>query len=152
MVGAAGTCHSLGVTKLRPVVSVLLSSALLGACGGGDDATSTGDDVVGSVWQLTELDGEAVPEGVTPTLEFDGTRIAGSSGCNTYGADATFDDGAVTVSPQIISTMMACEPPASDVEFSFLQVLPTVDGFAVDGDTLSLSTDGESVMVFTSSA
>lgn len=125
----------------------------LGACGGDDDdASSSGDDVAGVVWQLTELDGEAVPDGVTPTLEFDGTRIAGSSGCNTYGADATFDAGAVTVSPQIISTMMACEPPASDVEFLFLQVLPAVDGFAVDGETLSLSTDGEAVMVFTSSA
>jgi len=156
MVGTTSPCHSSVMIMSRTTGSVLLAAAVvvaLGACGGDDDdASSSGDDVAGVVWQLTELEGEAVPEGVTPTLEFDGTRVSGSSGCNTYGADATFEDGVVTVSPQMTSTLMACEPPASDVEFSFLQVLPTVDGFEVDGETLSLSLDGEAVMVFTSSA
>lgn len=143
------------MTVSRTVVSLLLSSAVvvaLGACGGDDDTTSSGDDVAGVVWQLTELDGEAVPDGVTPTLEFDGTRISGSNGCNSYNADATFDDGAVTVSPQIVSTMMACEPPGSDVEAAFMQALPEVDGFGVDGDTLSLTSGDDQVMVFTASA
>ena len=138
----------------RVVALVLLCSAGglgLAACGG-DDSSSSGDDVSGVVWQLTELEGEPVPEGVTPTLEYDGTRISGSSGCNTYGGEASFDDGAVTIAPELMSTLMACEPPASDVEAAFLTVLPTVTGFEVDGDTLSLSVDDDETLIFSSSS
>lgn len=128
---------------------LLLAAAGLGfsACGS-DDAASSGDDVSGVVWQLTELRGDPVPEGVTPTLEFDGSRVAGNTGCNNYNSDATFDDGSVTIAEQIVTTMMACQPPASDVETMFLEVLPTVTGFAVDGDTLSLSAGDDTAMVF----
>ncbi len=140
--------------SFKPAGLLVLISAgalTLAACGG-DDASGSGDDVSGVVWMLTELDGEAVPDGVAATLQYDGTSISGSTGCNTYGGDATFDDGTVTISSQIMSTLIACEPPIGDVEATFLQTLPNVTEFEVDADTLTLSADGDAVMVFTESS
>jgi len=49
--------------------------------------------VQGTVWTLDELASEPIPDGVEVTLEYDGERIAGTSGCNQYSGGATFDDG-----------------------------------------------------------
>ena len=140
------------VQKSFVVVGIIsLGTSLLAACGG-DDASSTGADVSGVVWQLSELSGEPVPDGIVPTLEFDGARVAGSGGCNTYGSQASFDDGAVTIAPEIVSTLMACEPAVTEVETQFLQILPTVSRFEIADDTLTLSDDADEVLlVFTAS-
>ena len=65
--------------------------------------------VEGVTWTLTELNGEAPPEGVEATLVFDGSTVSGSSGCNTYSGEATFDEDVVEISDQLTSTMIACE-------------------------------------------
>ena len=78
----------------------------------------------GDLWTLEEIAGEAVPDGVEVTLEYDGERIAGSGGCNQYSGEATFDDGTVTIAPELMSTMMACEDPAATVESQYLEALP----------------------------
>ena len=144
------------MTTVRRCVGVValvsVGAGLFAACGG-DDAPSTGADVTGVVWQLSELGGEPVPDGIVPTLEFDGARVAGSGGCNNYGSNASFEDGAVTIAPEIMSTRMACQPAVTEVETQFFQVLPTVSRFAVDGDTLTLTGDADEVLlVFTASA
>ena len=104
---------------MRRVFSVALSVAVVGggvvACGSDDDGGAGATDlateatVEGATWTVTELDGEAPPEGVTATLAFDGSTVSGSSGCNTYSGEASFDKDVVSISDQLVSTMMACE-------------------------------------------
>jgi heat shock protein HslJ len=134
-----------------PAAVVLVAViSILGACGD-DDAGGSGDAdaVVGTLWGLDELSGEPVPDGVKVTLEFDGEQVAGSGGCNQYNSAASFDDGVVTIAPEIVSTRMFCEGPASDVEFAYLAVLPSATGFVVEDDTLTLTdTDGDVVLVY----
>ena len=124
----------------RALALALVGLTVFAACGSDDDAggDAGGGPVAGTTWTLTELDGEPVPDGVTVDLTFDGERISGSSGCNQYTTAATFDDGEVTVDPVIAGTMMACEPPASDMESAYLAVLGEVSGYSVEDSTLTL--------------
>lgn len=121
----------------RTLALALVGLTALAACGSDDGGGGT-DAVTGTTWTLTELDGDSLPDGVTVDLTFDGERIAGSSGCNQYTTTATFDDGEVTIDPAIAGTMMACEPPASDVESAYLAVLGEVAGYSVEDSTLTL--------------
>ena len=107
--------------------------------------TSEGQ-VEGVTWTLTELNGEAPPEGVEATLKFDGSTVSGNSGCNTYSGEATFDEDVVDISDQLTSTMMACEPAVGEFEAAFLAMLADASIFAVDGDTLTLSNDSDTVL------
>lgn len=138
---------------------VSVASGGLVACGsdddGGDSSASTDlateGTVEGVTWTVTELNGEAPPDGVTATLVFDGTSVSGSSGCNTYNGEAAFDQDVVAISDQLASTMMACEGPISEFEAAYLVMLADAQVFAVDGDTLTLSNDEDEVLAtFTS--
>jgi len=123
----------------RALALTLLGLTALAACGSDDDDGGGGTaTVAGTTWTLTELDGDSLPDGVTVDLTFDGERIAGSSGCNQYTTAAAFDDGEVTIDPVIAGTMMACEPPASDVESAYLALLSEVAGYSVEDSTLTL--------------
>ena len=133
----------------RALALTLVGIVALGACGSDDDEADA-VAVAGTTWTLTELDGAPLPDGVTVDLTFDGERIAGSSGCNQYTTAATFADGEATIDPVIAGTMMACEPPASDVESAFLAALGQVVGYSVEESTLTLvDGDDATLAVFT---
>ena len=93
---------SIPETVRRLMITGLVAAAAVGftACGSDDEASgdttgtalATEGTVEGVTWTLTELNGEAPPEGVTATLVFDGTTVSGSSGCNNYTGEASFDD------------------------------------------------------------
>lgn len=145
----------------RIIISGLVAATAVGftACGSDDDSSgdSTGDTsagtdmategrVAGVTWTVTDLNGEAPPEGVTATLLFDGTNVSGSSGCNNYTGGATFDEDVVEISEALAGTMMACEAPISEFEAAYLEMLAASAVFAVEGDTLTLSDDSDNVL------
>lgn len=133
----------------------MVAAVLLGAACGSDDAAGRTDAaaVQGTVWTLDELAGESIADGVQVTLEYDGQRVTGTGGCNRYNGGATFDDGVVTIGPEIISTRMACQDPAADVELRYLQALPRAARFVVQDDTLRIDDgEGEPLLVFAVSA
>jgi heat shock protein HslJ len=66
------------------------------------------------------------------------TRVGGTSGCNTYNAPFTVDGTKLTIGPNIASTQMACEPGPTAVETSYLERLPNVTEYQIDGSTLEL--------------
>ena len=143
--------------KLRGLFAVgLLVSVTAGGslgCSSDDDGSSgtTGTvtsegQVEGVAWTLTELNGEAPPEGVEATLNFDGSTVSGNSGCNTYSGEATFDEDVVDISDQLTSTLIACDPAAGEFEAAFLAMLADASIFAADGDTLTLSNDSDTVL------
>jgi heat shock protein HslJ len=144
----------------RLVLTGLLAAAAIGftACGSDDDAgadttgVSSEGTVEGATWTVTELNGEAPPEGVTATLVFDGTSVSGSSGCNQYTGAATFDEDVVEISDQLAGGLMACDAPVSEFEAAYLTMLAEAQVFAVDGDTLTLSDDSDTVLATFTSA
>jgi heat shock protein HslJ len=106
----------------------------------GSEPIST-DAIEGITWQLAEqlVDGvlASVPEGVVVTLLLEDGGIGGSGGCNSYFGSYTLDGDAVTFG-EIGSTLMACEPPAGDVEAAYFANLALVASWFSDGGSLTL--------------
>lgn len=80
----------------------------------------------------------SVPVGVTATMTFsaDG-RVAGSTGCNSFGATATVSGNQITFG-DVASTRRACNGPAGSLEADVLRVLDGVTTFRIEGDRLIL--------------
>lgn len=114
------------------------------------DVASTPTPFDGTTWLLTELPGRsAVTTGVEVTAHFADGAITGTAGCNRYlgtyrstGDELTVEAGAATA--------MACPPPASDVERTYLDALNAVAGQRRTGTTLTLvDGGGDPVLSFT---
>jgi heat shock protein HslJ len=114
---------------------VLVALLAVVGCAGGSVA-----DPSGRTWQLTDLEGAPPLEGTTVDLTIDGEQVSGSSGCNTYTGTVTVDpeEGAMTLGPNLASTMMACEEPIMDQEQRYLDALMRVTSYEMVDDTLTL--------------
>ena len=114
---------------------LLIVACVIAACseGGGDDPT-------GRTWQLVDLEGAEPVAGTIPDLAIADDVVSGNAGCNTYSgpANVDVDQGSMTLGPDIISTMMACEDPVNDQERRFLDALVRVTTYEMADDTLTL--------------
>ncbi len=91
-------------------------------------------------WVLTELDGEPVRDGATPTLDFlEHGRAAGHTGCNRYFGSVTLAGNRIEFGG-IGSTRMACPEPVMTQEHLFLKSLAEATRFETDGQTLHIHT------------
>ena len=106
----------------------------------GSAGTPTLATLAGVTWTLVSLGGEPVPQGTrSPTIAFDGARVAGLGGCNRYtGQVQETAPGTVAIGP-IASTKMACPPPAMDVESRFFAILAQATQYRLAGPRLVLS-------------
>jgi heat shock protein HslJ len=78
------------------------------------------------------------PSGGTPTLRLgESGGLAGSTGCNVLKSTYAADGQSLSFGP-IGTTRKYCRA-AWDTERAFLSVLAKVHGYAVDGNTLTLS-------------
>jgi hypothetical protein len=117
-------------------------------------------DLAGVEWRLTRFDRDApVPNGIEVTLFFDEdsdsngdddrndnrndnrNRINGGSGCNRYSGSVSQGrlPGELTTDMPMISTMMACPPPADEVERRYLDALQHVTQFSFVAGQLALT-------------
>jgi heat shock protein HslJ len=87
--------------------------------------------LAGVEWTVIEIDGEPLPADTRkPTVQIEGTRIAGFSGCNRYTGSFTEPaPGALKMGPAA-GTRMACPDPAGQVEQRFLRTLAAVTQYA----------------------
>ena len=106
-------------------------------------------------WNLvtfkTANDETAILPGTTITLVIDENSVSGSAGCNSYGANFTFDGSFFTFQP-VISTMMACESPAGvmEQETRYLRTLQDISLYRIEGNNLILETqDGRGLVLTT---
>jgi heat shock protein HslJ len=133
--------------------ATLVGLLLLGlaACGSDDGSSSTSStssttrpatsSLDGTAWSLRDTAAFGT-EGVTVTLEFADGRVSGTGGCNSYSGPYRAEGSKLTIGPDLTSTRRACAPPADAVEQRYFAALPTVKGFAVQGDTLRLTGAG----------
>lgn len=109
----------------------------------------------GTTWSLRFMkSGEDVLPllpGTTVTALFEGEQISGSSGCNTYNGGYTIDGDSMTISENMVVTLMNCADPKGimDQEQSYLAALTTVAGLdQAGGMLLLLDAEGEPILVF----
>jgi heat shock protein HslJ len=135
---------------MRPMTRLWRLAAVMGlatfaACSSG------GADVQGTDWMVVSVGDLAAPDGSTATLTYDGERVAGSTGCNSFTGDATFEDGSADIGLLAV-TLMACPDPEGAFEQAFLAAMESVTSYAVDGDTLALENgDGNAVITLEAS-
>lgn len=97
----------------------------------------------GPVWNLSQLNNQAVIPGTTITLQFSRGQLAGFSGCNSYtGTYTAVDngDGTYSVTVQgINSTKMACPNQVMQQENTFITNLASVTLAVLQGNILDLA-------------
>ncbi|WP_290537198.1 MULTISPECIES: META domain-containing protein [Alcanivorax] len=110
-------------------LSLLAGAALtLAACSSnpaGTTAMVTAEQLQGSAWQVSYLNGSDVGDALV-TLNFhEPGRLAGKAACNNYMASYTLNDDSFTVKTGGV-TMMACPQPLMKLEQQFLDALEGV--------------------------
>ncbi len=122
------------------------------------------DDVVDADWVLlaiTELRQlefgmwhnriQKAAAGADLTISFHADGISGSTGCNSYGAEARVSEGAVRIdSETFFYTEMGCQDleGVMEQEERYLDVLPSVTRYGVYGDHLVLQTNDDVFLLF----
>jgi heat shock protein HslJ len=134
---------------VRPALLLVLATALAAGCSG-DDASSDPDPAAleNVPWALAA--GIDVPgwETVAPSAAFDGERMSGFNGCNSYGAPYTVDGSALELG-LITQTLIGCPAPASEVETDFGAALERVGRWRVeDGELALLDADDDELLRF----
>ena len=136
------------------VVGIVASVVLLAACTGGGGATAgpAGGKLDGTTWTLTSfLDGATLkdlPEGVYADARFDGSKVAGSAGCNGYTGAYVASGSSLTVTG-VAATTMACPPPADAVEAAYLANLAKAAAYTATADALTIfDSTGAKLLVF----
>lgn len=131
------------VLPVAPLL-LLLAFTLLAACGDDDDDAEQDDESSANTvslenvpWVLSSgVDVEGW-EDTGPSATFEDGRVSGSSGCNQFGAEYTLDGDSLQLGT-ITSTLMACPPPADEVERAYLSSLEQVRSWRLDNAELVL--------------
>jgi len=115
---------------------------------------SNGAVAIQGDWTVTSLyTGDALQTpvaGTTLTASFDGSRISGDSGCNSFSGTFTTADDTIAIGA-LAATQRACADPAvSDQEQQYLDALGMAKTFTVAGRRLDLyRADGGYAVSFT---
>jgi len=87
----------------------------------------------GTGWRATEVAGLPPVPGSEPTVFFDGGRIGGSTGCNSFGGEITVEGTSVKVG-EIATTLIGCEAAIGDVERRFSEALAASQRLTIRAD------------------
>ena len=61
------------------------------------DGAEAADDLIGTSWRLTELDGAPTTSEFTSTAIFSADGVGGNGGCNTYGGTLTVNPDGIDI-------------------------------------------------------
>jgi heat shock protein HslJ len=120
---------------VAPLVLAIVG-ALVAGCGGDDEGGET-ISLEGVSWVLAsgiDVDGW---EDAPPNATFEEGRLTGSTGCNRYSGQYRAGEDTLTIDA-VASTLMACPPPADEVERTFVAAIERVAGWRIEGDELVL--------------
>jgi heat shock protein HslJ/membrane-bound inhibitor of C-type lysozyme len=125
-------------TMHQKVLAATYLSAVLvcAACGpvqaGNDKQETTTMDLIGTSWQIEDIDQAGIVDGSMISLQFtaDG-RVAGSGGCNRYFGGVSLQGDQVSFS-QLGSSRRACVPALMQQEQRFLAALHELASYRVD--------------------
>jgi heat shock protein HslJ len=134
LVAALAACGSPAPSSSSPPASLPVASS--------PTPESEPMDFVGTAWRAETIDGQALPVGVAPTMEFgvgEGTKAGSAfSGCSSFALEWTLDAGQARIRPQAVD-LGTCTGIAAQVETSFLARLAAATAYSTDGDSLTLT-------------
>lgn len=100
----------------------------------------------GSRWELTSFNVAGTVQNLLPssviTAEFTDEQVAGSSGCNQYGAAYTLNGQSLTIEQAMMTEMACLEEGFMTQEATYLSALTATTGYTLEGDTLVLKYQG----------
>ena len=107
------------------------------------------NELAGTNWLLSSLNGELPISGTTMFLQFgtDGT-VSGSDGCNQLNTTYTQDGSSLTFDQPGASTMMACEEPVMAQATVFTTALADTTNFVMTENDLVLQNGDEVLAMF----
>ena len=131
---------------MKNYILSLLGAAVMISCGAtGGSSSKVGKEqpsITNTKWVLADK-----VKGTVPTLNIEGNKINGSSGCNKYFGTIAMDSHSGTFTPSGVgSTKMACENMT--VETNYLGALQKVNKYVVTDSTLELYQDGLLLLKF----
>ncbi len=104
----------------------------------------------GAAWDLAayhEGDGMAsVSAELSATLMLADGVASGSAGCNQFSGSYELDGASLSIAPEMAMTMMACEPPAEELEAAYMALLPTTAAWQSSDEGLQLL-DGDGAVI-----
>ena len=120
----------------------LAGIALLAACG---TTVSLDEPIESQTWRLVSVGTQPAQRDGDPRrdaqLQFDGSRVSGSGGCNRVSGPYQRTGHSLKIGP-LSATRMACiEPERSAMETNFLIALQATTGYSRLGSQLSLLDD-----------
>ena len=129
----------------KVILALALAALLVSACG--PQNASGGGQLAGTNWLLDTLKGQSIMTGTAITLDFvDETHLAGSDGCNRYNAAYTASGSSFSVRQPIATTMMMCPDAIMQQGSAYLEALGKATSYKSDGQKLTLSDSGGSVL------
>ncbi len=106
-------------------------------------------DVIGTIWALKTLHGQAVIEGTEVSMGITEDRIGGFAGCNTYFGPFAVDGDQLDIGPLGATTRACSDPELNEQEFTFLEALDSATAFEfVSNSELELADNGGVTMAF----
>ncbi|HVQ87149.1 MAG TPA: META domain-containing protein [Actinomycetes bacterium] len=82
-------------------------------------------------------------------LSFTDDGISANAGCNSMSGRATIDDDTLVISGGLAMTEMGCESARMDQDQWFADLLTAKPTLSVDGDSLTLDSDGTVIVMTT---
>jgi len=99
------------------------------------------------VWTLTMLNGDKIVAKKPPTMKFANGKLTIFGGVNRLTGSYALVGDSVTLG-SLVSTKMAGDPKAMELEKNLAKALASVDAYKVDGNSLALSSNGAVVANF----
>lgn len=100
----------------------------------------------GSRWRITSLDGRAIKTSRPTQIRFEGERIAGNAGCNSFGGNYRIERGAL-IADRVIATKMACMGTGMQVEVKFFAIIRGPARVTMNGRTMALAAPAGTVVL-----
>jgi len=118
-----------------PLIGVAVPAVLVAAC---QLLPAEPADLEGTAWQAVAVAGQPPVAGAEPTIRFDGARLTGSTGCNTFGAGYGIVGERFSVG-ELVMTEIACAGPIAEQERRFVEALLAVEWIRLGPGQLSLA-------------
>jgi len=138
-------------STLRLLLLIVLAGASLGACSESDlirEARPT--SLADTAWRVVSINGRLPVPGSEPTAVFTAVEVKGSSGCNAYSGNHTYDPSTGVIAfRDLNATAMACaEAPKNDFEALFLKTFNVATSASIDpGGRLVLTGPGGEIVL-----
>ncbi|MBJ7440710.1 MAG: META domain-containing protein [Sphingopyxis sp.] len=131
--------------RFADTVRVVADGKTLHGCGG---KILPPDTLAGSSWTFVSIGGVAVAKDRPTALQFDGTRLSGSAGCNRFSGSYAAADSTLTAG-SLMATEMACPGPGMTQEAAFFQLMaaPVRLTFADDGTLILTGSAGRTAVL-----